>query len=153
MQTVQFLNTREKKEIYKTLEEQFGSTEKLDYAFFQNSQDKIFFMSNDYAKLNTNGLRINNRGMYFATKERDGIRLSIEGAQLIKPTKNVIHLDKKQVELWMKGEDIPMEGSNGYVIIQHEKDILGCGMLKNNTLRNMVPKERRLHSITESSEE
>ena len=143
------LNTREKKEIFQMLEEQFGIKEHVDYIFFENNKEKIFIISSAFAQLNQAQVRINNIGMYFATREKDGLRLSIEGAQLVNAKKNSIELTKEQAHQWMKGEDIPMEGNLGYVIVRYKKDTFGCGSLKNNILRNMVPKERRLHSITE----
>ncbi|MDP3728664.1 MAG: hypothetical protein Q8R18_04390 [bacterium] len=153
MQRVGFYNGKEKKELFHQLKEQFGVTEEPDVLFFENSQDKIFVLSKDFAQIDTQGMRINNSGMYFAKKEREGLRLSIEGAQLLDIRKNIIPVNKAQAELWMKGGDIPFEGNSGFVILQHENDILGCGMLKNDLLRNMVPKERRLHSITASQDE
>lgn len=151
MQKLTFLNTRERKELFKQLEEQFGCTESLDFIFFENSQDKIFLLSKEYAGLDLHGLRVNNLGLYFVKREREGLRPSIEGAQLIHAKKNVLALDKKQAEQWMQGEDIPFEGDAGFVILKKDGDVLGCGMLRNNILRNMVPKERRLQSITESA--
>ncbi|HIH15001.1 MAG: hypothetical protein QT08_C0003G0008 [archaeon GW2011_AR17] len=153
MQEMRFLNSKERKELFQKLEEQFAAKPEIDCLFFENSQDKVFLLSKDYASFDVQALRVNNRGMYFAKREREGLRLTIEGAQLLKARKNVVLLDKKQAELWMLGEDIPMEGNQGFIILQHGEDILGCGMLKNNILRNMVPKERRLHSITASQEE
>lgn len=148
MQRLKFLNTRDRKELFKQLKEQFGA-EELDYIFFENSQEKIFILSKDYANANLENINVNNLGMYFARRENDGLRLTIEGAQLINAKKNIIELGKEQIDLWMKGKDIPMEGNLGYVIVKNNKDVFGCGMLKNNILRNMVPKERRLVKITD----
>ena len=153
MYKVHFLNSREKKEIYKQLDEQFGVKEELPYAMFENNQETIFLMSNQYVNLETSNININNMGLYFAQRERDGLRLSVEGSQIIKATKNVIDINKKQAGLWMKGEDIPYEGHAGFVILRLNKDILGCGMHKTNVIRNMIPKSRRLNSVTETSEE
>lgn len=150
MQRVGFYNSKEKKELFQQLQEQFGVAKELDVLFFENSQDKIFVLSKAFAQIDPKNLRINNSGMYFAKKEREGLRLSIEGAQLLDIHKNIIPVNKVQAELWMKGEDIALKGNEGFVLLQHERDILGCGMLKNDVLRNMVPKERRLHSITET---
>ncbi|MBS3072265.1 hypothetical protein J4477_00320, partial [Candidatus Pacearchaeota archaeon] len=91
--------------------------------------------------------------LYFLKKERDGLRLSIEGSQLIKAKKNIVQLTKSQSENWMKGDDIEIDGNSGYVIVQQKNDILGCGNLRNNILRNMIPKERRLKSVTESDDD
>lgn len=143
------LNSREKKEIFRMLEEQFGVKDPLDYVFLENNKEKIFIVSPAFGKINEKELRINNVGMYFAAREKDGLRLSVEGSQLVKATKNVIEVDKMQAHQWLKGEDIAIEGNNGYVLVRYKKDMLGCGHVKNNILKNMVPKERRLHSITE----
>lgn len=153
MQRVGFYNSKEKKELFHQLKEQFGATKQLDALFFENSQDKIFMLSKDFASIDPQGLRINNSGMYFAKKEREGLRLSMEGAQLLDIHKPIIPINKAQAELWMKGDDVPLLGNQGFVILKEGKDVLGCGMLKNDVLRNMVPKERRLHSVTQSVEE
>lgn len=152
MYKVHFLNSREKKEIYKQLEEQFGVKEELPFAIFENNQGKLFLMSNKYDDVETNNININNMGLYFAQREREGLRLSLEGSQIIKATKNILELDKDQSELWMKGDDIPFKGHGGFVIVKLNDDILGCGMLKNDALRNMVPKSRRLNSVTDTDE-
>lgn len=153
MPQVKFFNTRDRKELFNQLKEQFDFQVELDYLFFEASDDKIFLLSKDFASVDLEGLRVNNKGMYFAKRERDGLRLSIEGSQMIQAKKNLIPLNKAQAETWMKGEDILMDGNVGFVIVQQDKDILGCGSLRNNILRNMVPKERRLHSITDNDEE
>ncbi len=147
---MKILNSREIKAIYKQLEEQFGNKKKLDYGFLENNKDKIFLISKDYANLKTEKLRINNMGMYFGKRQIDGFRLSIEGSQMIEPTKNIIQLNKKQMELWVKGEDVPFEHNTAYVIVKHKDDTLGCGRVVNNLLRNMVPKERRIKSLNQS---
>lgn len=153
MYKVNFLNSREKKEIYKQLKEQFGVVEELPFAIFENNQGKLFLLSNKYGDIETKNININNMGLYFAQREREGLRLSLEGTQLIQATKNILELNKEQADLWMKGDDIPFEGHAGFIIVKLNNDILGCGMLKNNAIRNMVPKSRRLNSITETSEE
>jgi len=149
MQDLKILNTRQRKEIYKYLESQYGHTEKFDVIFMESGKRKIYFMSKDYEHLELKGLRVNNKAMYFCKRELGGFRLSIEGAQMLKPTKNVIDLTKEEAHAWLLGNDIPKEGSAGYVILKFNNDILGCTLQKDNKIRNMVPKERRLHSITE----
>jgi NOL1/NOP2/fmu family ribosome biogenesis protein len=148
---MKFLNTREIKKIYKALEEQFGNQKKLDFAFAENNKDKIFLISKTYADIDENTLRINNFGLYFAKRQIDGIRLSIEGSQLIEPTKNIIQLNQEQMELWLKGEDFPFEHETSYVIVRYKDDTLGCGRVVKNELRNMVAKERRLKSLQSSN--
>jgi len=146
---MKILNTREMKQIYKVLEEQFGNKKVLEFGFLENNKDKLYLISKEYAQIDEKTLRINNLGLYFGKREIDGLRLSIEGSQLIEPTKNIIQLNKEQMELWVKGEDISIEHPTSYVIVKYENDSLGCGKVINNNLRNMVSKERRLKSLQE----
>jgi len=91
-------------------------------------------------------LRINSLGLYFGKIEKDGLRLSIEGSQLIgnKSKKNVIKLDDNQVKEWMAGEVLEIKDYKGFVIIKHKNDFLGCGKAKEDRILNFVPKTRRL---------
>lgn len=142
---LKILNSREKKKLFKELSEHFGDIDKLDYVFLMNKKGKIFIINKEIEKLDLDKLRINNLGMYFAKKEDYGIRLSIEGAQLINATKNVIEVSPEQADKWMRGEDFEFEGdSKGFVIIKSKDEIFGCGMHKNGIVRNMVAKERRI---------
>jgi len=151
LQKMRILNTREVKEIIEKLDEQFGFNEKLDYAFLQNNKEKIFLMSKDLGNVDVSGLRIDSLGLYFAKLEKQGLRLSIEGSQIIGPkcNKNILELKDEQRELWVKGYDLDIDGDLGFVIIKNKDDFLGCGKLRNNKLYNYVPKSRRLMVINE----
>jgi NOL1/NOP2/fmu family ribosome biogenesis protein len=148
MQKLKALNSRELKEFYKVLEEQFGHKGKFKDFVLESSKEKLYLLSRDYEKLEVTNLRVNNKAMYFGKKEKDGLRLSIEGAQLVKATKNVVELDKKGVERWVSGEDVNVKHETDYVIVKFKDDALGCGRVVNNVLRNMVPKERRLKELS-----
>ncbi|MFH1505412.1 MAG: hypothetical protein ABIE94_00270 [archaeon] len=149
MQKLQILNTRDVKDIIKKLKEQFGYEEKLDYVVLQNNKGKIYLISRDLVNIETQNLRVDTLGLYFGKQEADGIRLSIEGSQIIGPkaTKNIIELEDEDRDLWVKGYDMDMAGELGFVIIKNKDDFLGCGKLKNNKLYNYVPKSRRLMVI------
>ena len=88
-------------------------------------------------------------GVYFATLMPDGIRLSVEGSQMVgeKAEKNVVEIDGMLAEKWLKGESIPIPPDfEGYVIVKDKSmnDFLGCGLAKKGTLINFFPKARRL---------
>jgi NOL1/NOP2/fmu family ribosome biogenesis protein len=148
MQKLKALNSRELKEFYKVLEEQFGHKGKFDEFVLENTKEKLYLISRDYEKLDVTNLRVNNKAMYFGKMERDGLRLSIEGAQLVKATKNVVELDQEGVEKWVSGKDVNVEHETCYVIVKFGNDVLGCGRVVKNVLRNMVPKERRLKELS-----
>ena len=147
MQNLMIQNTREKKEIIKALEKEYGFTKKLDYVFLRNKEDKIYIISRDIEKLDLNKLRINSIGSYFGELRNGEIRLSIEGAQIIGPkaTKNVIELNEEKIEEWFKGFDVDYESDyKGFVIIKNNNDYYGSGKLKENKILNYIPKIRRL---------
>jgi NOL1/NOP2/fmu family ribosome biogenesis protein len=149
MQHLKILNRKEIKPILKFLKENFDMSSELDYVFFENPKGKIYLLSKKFADLDEKQLRINNLGLYFGKKEKDGFRLTLEGAQLIGAKKNIIEISKGQMASWMRGEDLEAEhDSNVYVIIKHKKDILGCGKFKDGKILNSVPKERRITKVS-----
>ena len=95
MTELKILNNKEIKEIYGMIENQWGAKIKLDCGFLKNNKNRIFIVSKDIAKIDTSKLRLNSVGMYFCEIDDKGIRLSIEGSQIIgsKATKNVFAKD------------------------------------------------------------
>ena len=122
MPELKFLNSKETKEILKLIEEQWGAKLKLDYTFAKNNKHRVFIINKDVSKIDFSKLRINSIGMYFCDLE-NGIRLSIEGSQIIGPksTKNVVEINEEQTKKWMKGEDLEIgdkENYFGFLIFQ-----------------------------------
>lgn len=150
MQNLKILNNKEVKKILKELKEVYGSEEKLDYVFFKSSRDKIYVLSKKYGELNEENLRINNLGMYFAKIEKDGVRLSIDGAQMIKAKKNVLDVAEDELEKWLQGEDLEVgeKKLKGYVVVKFKKDVYGVGKYKEGRVINFVPKERRIAKLS-----
>ena len=141
------LNSREKRDIFKILEAQFSFQGELPYVFLQNKENKIFLVTHDLERVALERLRVNNIGLYFCKRDKDGIRLSIEGSQLIgdKSKKNIAEVSKEEMISWLKGEDLPCKKSyGGYVILKHGKDFLGCGKYKEGKILNFVTKSRRI---------
>ncbi|MFH0738157.1 MAG: hypothetical protein V1827_06410 [Candidatus Micrarchaeota archaeon] len=63
--------------------------------------------------------------------------------------KNRIELTKEQTLSYAKGEDVmfkeaPKGATEGYVLLSYLENPLGCGHLKNKTIKNMLPKAKRL---------
>ncbi|MBU0470990.1 MAG: hypothetical protein KKF65_00055 [Nanoarchaeota archaeon] len=147
MQNLKILNSKEVKQIKKFLSSQFGFDEKLDFVFLRSSRDRLYVINRDVEMIDLSKLRIDSLGLYFASYMPEGLRLSIEGAQIIGPKakKNILELNKEQFEQWLKGEDIEINTSmKDFVIVKHNSDYVGCGKIKNNLLMNYVPKARRL---------
>lgn len=143
------LNKKESLRLLERIKEQFGVKElKLDYGFIQN-KDKIYLISKDINKINYKELRINDIGLYFCSIEKNGIRLSIEGSQLIgnKATKNVVEIFDEELKYWFNGENLVRKNLSGFVLIKNKNDFLGCGYAKEGMIINYIPKERRVKEL------
>jgi len=146
MSKLKILNKKEIKELLNLIEKQWGPKLKLDYAFLQNTKNRVFIINKDISKINLEKLRINSIGMYFC-ETRNGIRLSIEGSQIVGPkaTKNIAKISDKQSKQWLKGEDLDIkENYSGFVILKNKNYFLGCGKFKEGKILNYVGKERRV---------
>lgn len=148
---MQILNKKQIKRLLNTLKSQFGASPDLDYIFLKSPKDKIFIVSKDLAKLKINFKKLNSIGLYFAKIERDGIRLSIEGSQIIgkKADKNILEL--KDPTSWLQGKDISNKNLKGYILIKHKNDFLGTGKAVDNKIMNFVPKIRRISEVISSN--
>ena len=160
MQKLSILNTREKQKIVDKLKELYGFSGQIEGALMINSQQKIFLITPDIANISRDQdkeLRLDAAGLYIGRTEVNGIRLSIEGSQLVGPysKKHVLEIDEEHLEPWVKGEDFELseneakqaDEENGFFIIRFRKDFMGCGQLKDGNLRSMVSKERRLKNL------
>ena len=148
MQELKILNGKEIKEIYGLIEEQWGAKVKLDYGFLKNQKNKVFVINKEISNVDTSKLRINSLGMYFCEFDSLGIRLSIEGSQIIGPKaeKNIVELNEEETKRWFKGEDIEKECKDckGFVILKNKNDFLGSGKYANKKILNYVSKTRRV---------
>lgn len=138
------MRNKEIKEILKQIEEQFGCLLKEEFVFLEGPEERIYITTKPYLNIDLTKLKINNTGLYFGTKEKQGFRLSVEGSELLdKPTKNIIELNDEDFKAYMAGENLRLEDSNGYKVLKYKGHFIGCGKLSNNTLYNYLPKQRR----------
>ena len=148
MPELKILNSREIKEIYKLIEKHWGAKVELGYGFLKNNKNRVFIISKDIAKIDISKLRLNSVGMYFCEIDSRGIRLSIEGTQIIGPkaAKNVVELNEEETKKWFKGEDIEKECKNcsGFIILKNKNDFLGNGKYANGRILSYVAKTRRI---------
>src|SRR3989338_9709821 len=105
MPELKILNSKEIKEILKLIESHWGAKLKLEYAFLRNPKNRIFIVNKDIGKINFSQLRINSIGLYFCEIDKLGIRLSIEGSQIVGPkaVKNIVEINEEQTKQWFKG--------------------------------------------------
>jgi len=150
MPQLKILNSKEIKEILKLIEKQWNVKIKLEYTFLKNNKNRVFIINKDIEKIELEKLRVNSFGLYFCEIDNMGIRLSIEGSQIIGPkaTKNIVEINSLQIKQWLKGEDLEVNGNySGFVIIKHKNDFLGSGKYKNGKILNYVSKSRRITTM------
>ena len=148
MRQLKILNKKEIKKILSKVKVQWGAELDVDYGFLLSPKNKIYIVGREMSEIDLAKLRVNNLGIYFGemTKHSD-LRLSIEGSQIVgvQAKKNVLELDKEQARAWFRGQDVDYEGnSEGFVILKHEKDFIGCGKHTKDKILNYVPKARRV---------
>jgi NOL1/NOP2/fmu family ribosome biogenesis protein len=147
MQELKILNSKEKKEIFKKIKEQWGAEFKEDYDFLLTEQEKIYIVNKEIARIDFSKIKINSIGMYFGKIFKEEIRLSVEGAQMIgkKAKKNIIELNDSEARSYMKGNDIDKKcDCSGFVLLKNNKDFIGTAKYKDGKIMNYMPKERRI---------
>lgn len=150
MNYLKILNKNEKAQVLKKLRDQFGVKE-LNGILVQRGAERIFLyqgsLNDKEIKELEHTVPTERVGIYFAKIEREEIRLSIDGANLLKNqiTKNSFELNKKDVNLWLHGNEInPETNLKGFVIVKYKDDFLGTGRASTQKITNFLPKSRRL---------
>ncbi|MEK6918041.1 MAG: hypothetical protein AABW51_03770 [Nanoarchaeota archaeon] len=149
--TLHIFSKQEKQEILEKLNEQFGIKE-IPGILIKIGQERIFLyqgsLNEDQLKtLEDERIFIERVGIYFGKIQEDGIRLSIDGANLMKNqiTKNIFEISEKEVDIWMHGSELNIPTNlHSFVIIKHKNDFLGTGKASQNKITNFIPKSRRL---------
>lgn len=147
---LKILKSKEAKEILAMIKLQWDAEPKLDYAFLLSERERVYVVNRDILMIDISKVRMNSLGIYFGEWKNNELRLSIEGSQIIGPfaKKNVVELDEEEMLKWFKGEDFKKETTaQGFVIVKHKNDFLGCGKIKEGTLLNFVPKVRRVKEL------
>lgn len=154
IEQIKILEGNERKKIIDKLNEQFGIGE-INGTLLQRGKERIFFFTGSYTKEQIRNLSISafieRVGLYFAKIEENGIRLSIEGSQILKDKikKNIIELNEKEILTWMMGHEIERENKEtGFMIIKYKNEMLGTGKASDKKITNFIPKSRRLKDKT-----
>jgi NOL1/NOP2/fmu family ribosome biogenesis protein len=143
------LTSTDKKRILEQLNEQYGISE-LPYLIIQFGKEKLRLYTGNLSKEELyhldNEARIETIGLYFAKFENEGIRLTIDGTQILKHqiTKNILELDDKKADEWLRGNDLDIKEERGWKVLKHKNELLGCGKSTGERITNFMPKERRI---------
>lgn len=148
--SLKILNKKEKQNILNKLEKEFGIKE-INGLLLMKGSERIYLFQGSLSSYELNNLGeeifIERIGIYFGKKMGEGIRLSIEGVQLLKDqiTKNIFDLNYEQVQDWMKGQELLIEtGKKNFLVMRYKEDLVGCGKASDKKIGNYIPKNRRL---------
>ena len=111
-------------------------------ALFMDGDNNVFLVTKDYDKVDLKDFRIKGAGLLIGYLSR-GFIFTIEGSQLIGNfVKNIVELDFKQIQEWVKGKDIRIDLKDGLYIVKHQKDFYGSGFIISGVLKNTIEKTR-----------
>jgi NOL1/NOP2/fmu family ribosome biogenesis protein len=123
--------------------------------FKTSKEEKIWITTKESLAINMEKLRVQSMGLYIGRLDKGTIRLSVEGAQLAgrSATKNVVEINKENEWDFLRGFDVNTAKKtdaedNSYVIVKCGADILGVAKLIGEKLQNVLPKSRKLVSLT-----
>lgn len=140
-----------KADYVKYMGDRFGVSKEVFRNYtFRESGERVHIMSPDIADKDLSGLRIRGTGIVFGRffKKEAKIKPTTNMLQIFGKfaTKNVVELTGEEKEQYLRGFDIDRElgAENGYVIVKHGQDVLGCGLYVNGSLKNQIPKAKRL---------
>lgn len=147
---LKILNKKEKQEIEKKLNHQFG-IQKIPGVILSRGRERLFLFSGNFNEKQIKNLEkivpVERIGVYFAKIVDWQIRLSIEGTQILKNqiTRDIFELNKEQAEEWMMGRELNLKsGKKGFLVMKYKDDFLGCGKASEHKIGNFIPKTRRL---------
>ena len=151
MNPLKILSEKQKKEIEKKLNEQFGISN-IPGKIVMRGGERLFLYSGNLDEKEIRYLEetvfVERVGIYFAKIEESGeIRLSIEGTQILgeQIKRNIFTLDAEQLEKWMTGSELNIKsGMKGFVVIKYKNEFLGTGKASEEKISNFIPKNRRL---------
>jgi NOL1/NOP2/fmu family ribosome biogenesis protein len=174
MHELHFLNSKEKREIIKSLSGTYGFSGALEGALLISQKEKRIYLLSGAELLPDQAdkeLRIDKAGLYIGKILSNGILLNIEGSQLIGPHsgKHILELDDDHLELFVKGQDFDLSeneiksaardeendgteesseaGVSGIFIVKYKDDFLSCSIIKNGKLQNNLSKSRWVKNL------
>lgn len=153
---MRIFNRKQIKEVQELANKTYDANlELVEFAMLSTSKkEKLWVTNRGILENDFKPMRLNSVGVYFGRIHHGKLRLSIEGAQMVGKTakKNVAEITKEQVWDFIRGFDVSTETEsleeNAYVLVKNNEDILGIAKYVSGTLENILPKSRKLTSLT-----
>ena len=144
------MSVKEITEVFDTLSERFGFDKRIFYNFnyYKSSKGRIFIASKEISEI-VKAIKFVTLGFIFCRKNVS-VKPSSNFIQIFgkAATKNFIDVNNTLAMQFILGYDLAAENTkaeDGYVIIRYKNYSLGVGMLKENTIKNMLPKGKRMN--------
>jgi len=151
MTEYKIVKTKEKQEIERRLNKQFG-IEEIKGTLFKN-QDQVYIFQGEISKQEIKTLieitSIQGIGILLLKYQDNQYYLTTEATQILKDqiTKNIFELNEAQAKDWLEGNDLyEKTNEKGIFVIKYKDYFLGCGKASENKISNFLPKSRRLKS-------
>ena len=80
------------------------------------------------------------------SKRDEQARINFDALPLLKNQikKNIIEIDKEQLEKWIRGYDLEIKVQRGTIVLKFEEDLVGVGKSNGEKIFNYIPKERKI---------
>jgi len=118
-----------------------------DFIFIKNKEGKVFILRKEFQRF-LKKLNSSNNGLYILKFEKNGIRFSIEGSQLLGvfAEKRIIEHDLKDFYYVSKeGKEIKISKEDGFYILKYGKDFGGSIEIKRGMVKDFIPKDRKIY--------
>lgn len=146
---MRFFNSKQKKEVQEGLEETYG-IKNLPYSLVEVGKQRLRAFSGNLTRDEIVELSkiasIEVIGMYLISQKDDDLRLNFDAISLLRNqiTKNIIEIDQRQLDLWMRGYDLDIKCPRGITLLKFQDELVGLGKSNTEKIFNYLPKERKL---------
>lgn len=147
---VGYLSGERKKKIYSYIRENYG-VELDEYFFYEGGNERIYISDLDLLgkKINT---KVVNVGIYLGKFQKERFRLSIPGANIVKPVRNYLVLKEESLSSFLFGENLWKEDFEDiervdlgiFLPVCYNGYFLGSVMYTGKDFMNFVPKGKRI---------
>ena len=81
----QILRSKEVRAIKSQLMEQWGWAPEKNYVWIETGRGRLYIVNRELGDLDFEKLKVEHPGLYFCTKQKDALRLSLDGSQIVGP--------------------------------------------------------------------
>ena len=149
----------ERKRFEELLQKVFGCKEEVfrgQPLLISGRKGRIWLTTKRAVSFDLQPYRIHTIGLYIGRIDEEGRpRLSVEGAEIVAryATRNIVYVDEQAALAYAQGKDVSPArmvdcDNRQYVIIMCGNRVIGCGLLVNRVVKNILPKGRLLYPST-----